>query len=152
MAIRHKSCRSGVIPVQSNQQSKLLLVAMLFLTFAVCGLLNWPGLFFEPLPWLPRIAVPLLLLSGLVGVATRFRALIIIGWLGIAFYVFLVLATAIPGEDLVLASPTPNAESGWFILFRFAAQISIAVGLVICMRRLSGPGHQTQGDVNSDAR
>ncbi len=129
--------------VRNNEHRSLLFGVFVFLVVIVAVALNLPQLSFEPLKSWVGIAVPALLLLGLLGSAFNSKPLRLAGWIGLGYFVLVVLATAVPGEDYVLGGPkdveVPRQMSGVYVLLRLVLMSMIAIALIICFRKLAGP-------------
>jgi hypothetical protein len=126
--------------VARTRKRGFALVSLFTLIIIATILLNLRSFFFEPLAPLPRWLIPALLAAGALGALLESKVLKWAGWIGVAAFFVLMIASSIPGEDYVLrgtASPdsiTPNRVSGWLVLIRLATVSLFTGALVLCFR------------------
>jgi hypothetical protein len=101
------------------------------LIIAVAFVLNCPGYLIERTSLVHRIADPMLLLIGLLGSVLRIRLLRIVGWLGIVWFIPVVMLAA---PDLEHATP---ALEGFPTFWRLGTVALLSLALLLSFKLLA---------------
>lgn len=129
---------------QTTNRLARLLGAFAILAVLATVMLDAPWLQFQPLQLWAQLAVPVLLVVGLIGSALNIPSLRLSGWFGIGTFILFGLNFVIAGENYVFGGAddppmiAPRLPSGTEVRVRFAAWLILSVLLVWSYRKLAG--------------
>ena len=121
---------------QNSKRRLMFLGGVVFLVAVALLSLNFPQLFFEPLPLWYRVADQALLVAGLLGSVLASKPLRIAGWTGICLYVLYAMFGSVPSLDHP-AFDTNGEQRPELWIPRLALWLALSVSLVVCFRKLA---------------
>jgi hypothetical protein len=114
----------------------MFLGGLVFLVAVALLSLNFPQLFYEPLPLLYRIADQALLVAGLLGSLLKSKPLRIAGWAGICLYILYAVFGSLPSLDHP-AFDSNGEQRPELWMPRSALWLAVSILLVVCFRKLA---------------